>query len=116
MDDPKEELMRLLDELRDGGKIVIVEGVKDKRALAHFGITNVITLSRKALFEVIEEVANATKECVLLTDLDRKGKELFGTLNQGLQHHGVRVDNELREFLFKKTTLSHIEGLVTYVT
>jgi len=47
----------------------------------------------------------------LLTDLDKKGKELYGKLNSGLQRFGVRIDNNFREFLFKKTKIRQIEGL-----
>lgn len=111
----KEEILELLEELKRKNILVIVEGPKDKRALTHFDITNVMMLSKKPLFSVIEEIEETTQECAILTDLDKKGKELFGKLNQGLQQRGITVDNTMREFLFRKTNLSHIEGLVTYI-
>lgn len=112
--DEKNELLALLDELKESNILVIVEGPKDKRALEQFQIVNVMTLSKKPLYEVVEEVSKE-KECAILTDLDKKGKELFGKLNQGLQQRGVLVNNNLRNFLFKKTKLSHTEGLDTYI-
>ena len=69
----------------------------------------------KPIYKIIEEVSEKTKEAVILTDLDKEGKKLFGKLNSGLSHHGVRVDNKFREFLFKKTKLRQIEGIISYL-
>ena len=44
----------------------------------------------------------------------KQGKELYGKLNSGLQQLGVEVDNNFRNFLFKKTKLRQIEGMDTY--
>lgn len=109
-----DELMAEIKKLRQSGKAVIVEGIKDKRALEKFGIKRVFTLSRKPIYAVIEEVSDKHKEVVILTDLDKEGKQLFGRLNTGLQHLGVKVDKKFREFLFKKTKLRQIEGLTRY--
>ncbi len=102
------DLTKELAVLKD--KLVIVEGKKDKEALKSFGITNVVTL-KKSLFEVVEEVSSKAKECVILTDLDKKGKYLYSRLRQDLQKHGVKVDNSFRNFLFRETKLRQIEGL-----
>jgi 5S rRNA maturation endonuclease (ribonuclease M5) len=101
-------------ELQASGKTVIVEGKKDARALRMLGITRVVTLSRKPLFAIIEEVADCADEVVILTDLDKTGKQLYGTLAKGLASLGVQVDNRFREFLLR-CKLSHVEGLATYV-
>jgi len=50
----------------------------------------------------------------LLTDLDGEGRKLYHKLSRDLQKHGVKVNNKLRELLFK-AKLSHIEGLATYL-
>jgi 5S rRNA maturation endonuclease (ribonuclease M5) len=102
-------------ELRSFDGIIIVEGIKDRRALSSFGIKNIFVLSKKPLYAVVEEIASKTDKVVILTDLDKKGKELYGRLRQDLQKHGVKIDRKFREFLFKKTKLSHLEGLSTYV-
>lgn len=99
--------------LKDSKKPVIIEGIKDRRALADLGITNTITLSRMPIYAIIEEVASKYSEVVILTDFDKKGKELYGKLSSGLQRLGVRIDRRFREFL-QKTQLSHIEGISTY--
>ena len=72
-------------------------------------------LSRKPLFQIVEEVADSNKECVILTDLDKKGKEIYGKLNSNLQRHGVKINNKLREFLFRHTKLRQIEGIDSYM-
>ena len=109
--DLKEEIIKL----KQSDKLIIVEGKKDKAALEKLGVGNIFTLSKKPLFHVIEEIAGAGKGVVILTDLDRHGKELYGRLNSGLQYHGVKVDNKFREFLFKKTKLRQIEGLYNHI-
>lgn len=109
--DLEEEIIKL----KQSGKLIIVEGKKDKIALEKLGIKNIISLSKKPIFWVIEEISRKNKGVVILTDLDKHGKELFGKLNSGLQYHGVNVDNKFREFLFKKTKLRQIEGLINYI-
>ena len=50
-----------------------------------------------------------------MTDLDKKGKDLYGKLNQGLSGLGVKVDNSFRNFLYKNAELRQIEGLLSYM-
>jgi len=109
------ELIEEIEKLKNSGCIIIVERKKDKFALEIFGIENILTLSRKPLFSIIEDVVKKNKEVVILTDLDRKGKQLYGRLNSGLQKFGVKVNNTFREFLFRETKLRQIEGIVTYI-
>ncbi len=109
------ELYEILDDIKNTNILVIVEGKKDKAALQKFGISNIMELSRKPLFSIVEEVSNSSRECVILTDLDKKGKEIYGKLNSSLQRNGVKPNNKLREFLFKHTRLRQIEGLGSYL-
>lgn len=109
----EQELMEFLEELKLSDKPIIVEGNKDKNALQSFGINNIFVL-KKPLHEVIEEIAEKHKEVILLTDLDREGKQLYGKLNSGFQKYGVKVDNKFRNFLLKNTKLRQIEGLRRY--
>ena len=64
------------------------------------------------LFEIVESIKD--KEVVLLVDLDVQGKKLYSVLKTDLTRHGIKVDDELRKFLFR-TKLVHIEGLPTYL-
>lgn len=111
MNSEKAALSEMIEKIIDSNVPVIVEGKKDSAALRKLGIANIIELSKKPIYSIVEEVAEKTEDCVILTDLDRKGKELFGKLNEGLQRHGIRVDNTFREFLFKRTKLRQIEGI-----
>lgn len=109
-----EELQNLLCALKEKNIPVIVEGIKDKKALSFFGVSNVFVLN-SPLFEIVELVAGTTKECAILTDLDVEGKKLYSMLAEDLQHRGVKIDNSLRYFLFKETKLRQIEGLRRYL-
>lgn len=115
MSKEKQELQDFLDSVKSSNILVIVEGKKDRAALKKLGITNIMELSKKPLFRVVEEISGSNKECIILTDLDRKGREIYGKLNSDLQKNGVKVDNRLREFLFKSTRLRQIEGLSGYL-
>lgn len=104
---------QFIEKMKESGKLIIVEGKKDGAAMQKLGIYkgNIIELSKKPIYAVIEDIAEKAEECIILTDLDRKGRELFGKLNDGLQRHGVKVDNSFREFLFRHTHLRQIEGI-----
>src|SRR4030042_3268501 len=107
-----EELEDWVSKLRDSEKLIIVEGKKDKIALEKLGIRNIRTL-KNPLYKEVEEIAALCKEVVILTDLDKEGKQLYGKIKKDLAKNGVKVDNRFREFLFKNTKLRQIEGICT---
>lgn len=91
--------------------MIIVEGIRDKKALENIGVKNkIMMLSKKPIFSIIEDVS-VNKKAIILTDLDKEGKMLYGKLKDGLSRHGVVIDNKFREFLFKETKIRQIEGL-----
>lgn len=92
---------------------IVVEGPKDKRALQAIGAQAIFTLSRKPLFAIAEDIASNFEEVIILTDFDRKGKELYGRFAEMFSHLGVNVDSYFRETLQKHARISHIEGLAT---
>ena len=115
---------------KDSEKAIIVEGPYDKKALENIGITNRIIVINvgKGLFERVEKAVEIVeksteelekrkdkKEIIILTDFDKKGKELYGKLKKDLVKHGIKIDNEFREWLRRRTKISHIEGLDSYV-
>lgn len=112
-----EDFDEWLEKLRKASisRIVLVEGLKDKKALSSLGVKNISVLKGRALFKVVEDVVKSGKECIILFDLDKEGRELFGKVNSRLQQFGVRVDNKFREFLFKETKLRQIEGIISYL-
>jgi 5S rRNA maturation endonuclease (ribonuclease M5) len=83
MNQETEEIYNLVEKIKESNTLVIVEGKKDRAALQKLGINNIIELNKKPLFQIVEDIANSNDECVILTDLDKKGKELFGKLNSG---------------------------------
>ena len=110
------ELNEWLDALKKTDKAIVVEGRKDREALRQLGVNSeIIELNNRALYKVIESVADNHKKVIILTDLDREGKRLYSILKSGLLERGVEVDNIFREFLFKKTKLRQIEGLAAYI-
>ena len=110
----EKEFSEQINKIKKSKILVIVEGKKDKIALEKFGIKNIVTLNKKPLFEIIENISSKNKDCIILTDLDKTGKKLYGKLNHGLQQFGVKVDNNFRNLLYK-TKLRQIEGLVSYI-
>jgi 5S rRNA maturation endonuclease (ribonuclease M5) len=108
MDDALSEFCQMLAETE---KLVMVEGKKDEAAIRQAGVRNVYAIDRQPLFRVVEEVAGKWKDVVILTDLDHEGKKLYAYFRTALAERGVRVDRQMREFLFRKTKLRQIEGL-----
>jgi 5S rRNA maturation endonuclease (ribonuclease M5) len=111
----KEEFEGFIERLRKASeeKIVLVEGAKDKNALESLGVKNIMTL-KKPLYAVVEDIVSSGKDCVILTDLDKKGKEIYARVSSKLKQSGVKVDNRFREFLFE-TRLRQIEGIISYL-
>ncbi len=107
-----EEILSLIDEICEQKIPVIVEGHNDKKALRELGIESIFTLNLP-LFKIVERVKG--KEVVILTDLDKKGKQLYRRIQHDCIHHGIKINNKLRHFLFRETELTHIEGLPTYL-
>jgi 5S rRNA maturation endonuclease (ribonuclease M5) len=94
-------------------KIILVEGMKDRKTLELLGVSNIITL-KKPLYAIIEDIADSGKECIILLDLDKAGKKWYGKIAPKLKEMGVKIDNRYREFLFT-TPLRQIEGLTHYL-
>lgn len=104
-----ESLEGWVDKLRSCGKLVLVEGKKDKNAMIRFGINNIVTVSQKPIYKIIDEVNS--KDVVILTDLDREGRKYYHKLKHHLQKSGIKVDNKFREFLIKNKITHYIESI-----
>lgn len=115
MSQKTEEIQSFIEKIKDSNTLIIVEGKKDRTALQKLGIKNIVELSKKPLFQIVEDIANSNDECIILTDLDKEGKQLYSKLNSNLQKNGVKVDNKFRNFLFKHTKLRQIEGIDLYL-
>jgi len=104
-----EEMLALIEKEKDS--LVIVEGKKDKKALEALGFSKVIILN-KPLYEIVESIKE--KRVLLLTDLDKEGKQIYSKLKKDLDKRGIMVDDCLRNLLFR-TELRQIEGLTYYL-
>ena len=99
--------------------LIVVEGKKDKSALQSLGFERIFVIneSGKSIPEKIEEIqgllSKKDKVCIL-TDFDKKGKQIYLLLKSKLQELGVKLDNTLRGVLLKER-ISHIEGLSHYI-
>lgn len=108
-----QELIKEIEKARDI-PIIIVEGKKDKQALEELDFNNVIVLHSggKAIYSILDEIKG--RECAILTDIDKKGREYYSTLKKELVKKGIKINDRFRKFL-QREKISHIEGLATFV-
>jgi len=95
-------------------KVIIVEGIKDKQALKNLGLKKIVPL-KGPIYKFCEDFSKKYKEAVILTDLDLEGKKLYSKIKNNLHRNGVKTDDKFRQFLFKETKLTQIEGVVHYI-
>ena len=114
----KREKIEMLEQwaaaLEERASLIVVEGKKDKAALASLGVVHVVTLGKEPLYSIAEKIASTEKEVVILTDFDAQGRILYHILKELFERLGVRVDPFFRLWLRRHTNLSHIEGIATY--
>lgn len=118
----KQNIDDLIDEIENLKKYkqkVIVEGEHDKDALNDLGLDNVFVLHKTgaSVFTRIEQLMNdlnKKESCVILTDLDKKGKTYYKLLKKELVKEGFKVNNRIREIL-SRFKVSHIEGLSSFL-
>lgn len=104
-----EEIYSLIEKQRN--MLVIVEGKKDRKALELLGFQRIIILDGP-LYEIVENIEE--RKVILLTDLDKEGKQIYAKLKKDLDKRGVVVDDSLRNLLFR-TEIRQIEGLTSYL-
>lgn len=112
MIDQKFFLEQWVKRLNESHLLIIVEGEKDRNALINMNIKNKIFVINKGkpIFEIIEEIKDLNKECLILADFDKKGKILYKNIYNGLTHLGVKINDHFRNEL-KELKISHIQGL-----
>ena len=99
--------------------IIIVEGKKDVSALKFLGFSKVYQLHiigiplRERISQIASQLTKKDKVCIL-TDLDKKGNQLYKFSKPIFQEHGINLDSSLRSLLIK-SRISHIEGLATFL-
>ncbi|MEM2640553.1 MAG: hypothetical protein QW374_04800 [Candidatus Bathyarchaeia archaeon] len=111
-----EEAYRILKEMESycNGKILLVEGVKDREVLKALGLNfNILIIRNGEKLESIFEKLENMDEVVILTDFDPQGVELAYKILNRLESVGVKVNLtywlKLRNLL--KSEIKDVEGL-----
>ena len=89
-----EEISKTLRELRE--KTVLVEGIRDEKALKSLGMKNIIAINGRPLYEVAEIASKSKKEIVILTDFDKEGRAIEKRLKYLLQRYRKHPNSKLR--------------------
>ncbi len=111
------DLIEEINRAKESSSLVIVEDKKDKAALKELGFNNIFILSGKPLYsklDKISEIINKKRECIILTDFDKKGKQFYYLIKKNLVRKGIKVNDRLRIALIKEK-ISHVEGLATFI-
>jgi len=99
-----ELLERLFEELRQKNLEVpvIVEGKRDKAALARLGLEGEVLIinTGHTLIEMCEDLGHRYTEVVLMLDWDRKGHQLTANIERNLTPLGVKVDKSFMVRIF----------------
>lgn len=112
---------RILDEIQelvDGGALIIVEGMRDRSALNELGISGQIMLaSHPPLLSLADDISRKTDAAIILTDWDPKGSELANRISKYLRASGMNPNTRLRG-RFKKLVqkeIKDVENINTYI-
>ncbi len=103
-----EKLFESLEEVKDCQ--VIVEGMRDRKALESFGFSKIHVLN-SSLYETAMKFHGRV---LVLTDFDPEGEEIAKKLSVLLEKAGCRVDYVRRKKLknlFIKNKVNTVEGL-----
>ena len=99
--------------------VIIVEGKKDTAALNALGFDKIFEIHQTGISiherveSIIKKIGKKDTVCIL-TDFDKKGKQLYFIIQREMQAFGVRLDSSLRNMLLRMN-ISHIEGLDSFV-
>jgi 5S rRNA maturation endonuclease (ribonuclease M5) len=116
-----ESIESILDELLNcaqQGSIIIVEGLKDARALNNLGINGDFELAtHQTIIDFCEKVARQNRSVIILTDWDRRGNLLEEKLVRIFRSLDLIPDVKLRKklSLLVKSEIKDVEGLPSYV-
>jgi 5S rRNA maturation endonuclease (ribonuclease M5) len=94
-----ERLERVLDDLLEmsDGKIILVEGPKDRMAVTLLGVrAEIICVQYDGPLKTAERLFEMKKEAVIMTDWDKKGDIIAKDLENALSSLCVRYDDTIR--------------------
>lgn len=92
------ELESVIQEMDDFVDAIIVEGIRDKKALKEMGITKEIVMcSSRSYSDCVDYLSSRHRKVAILTDYDRTGKKFNKKLTARLEREGVKVERRYRE-------------------
>ena len=108
-----------LDNIRRHNQLIVVEGEHDQEALNRLGLERIFILNKTgvSIFNRIDDMIkqlHIKESCVILTDLDKKGKMYYKMIQKELLNHGKKSNCRIREILLRGG-VSHIEGLANFL-
>ncbi len=98
--------------------VIIVEGKKSADAMYSVGFRKIYTLHetgvpmKERVAQIMESINKKDKVCIL-TDFDRKGKDLYLLVKPIFQEHGAKLDSSLRGLLLKGQ-FEHVEEITQF--
>ena len=105
----------LVEESRDPGTVIVVEGERDVQALRRLRVAGrIVALHHgRSLSGVAEELAAGSQRVIILTDWDTEGGHLARRLKEFLAPLPLALDLEVRRRLAHvlRGELVHVEGL-----
>ena len=118
-----QKLLSIMEELQKCAKQgipILIEGKKDEEALNKLGINgNFIKVSGSPfkLYEIAEIATENSSRVIILTDFDKKGKELAKKLSEDIQGLGYHPDLEIRRKIMGMTHkyIKDIESLSRHI-
>jgi 5S rRNA maturation endonuclease (ribonuclease M5) len=113
-----EEVELALDELvmENNAIPVIVEGIKDQRALRTLGLTGVIIILNQgiSLSDFADEIIEKYDKVIILSDWDRRGGSLCRRLKE-LFNGRIDIDVQIRQRLSRYAMIKKVEGLPSWL-
>lgn len=112
------EIEKIIDEAKELNITapIIVEGIKDRRALKRLGFEGeIIKISEgKSIFTFCEELAKKFKKVIILTDWDSHGGRLCRILKKSLTANSIRYNEDIRSRLlfYCRKEVKDVEGIV----
>lgn len=111
-------LRKLIEELIDrseSGAVIVVEGFKDVVALRDLGVRGeILTSSSVSDADLVDIVGR--RDVIILTDCDRRGKQIEKNLVSKFLSWGVTPDTELKKKIFAlvRKDITTVESLAGY--
>ncbi len=111
-----ESVYRMLEELKEDERLILVEGKEDEKALEILGIDRerIIKISSMPAHKLLETICKKNCRSVInMLDCDREGRKKTAYLRKVLKN--VEIDEKFRKNLLLRVKTSFVEGLPTAI-